>query len=186
MRKGAMLDLVLTNKERLVSNMNLKGSLGCHNHEMVEFKILRVPKRVQSKLAALDFRRANFELFRELLERVTWEKALEGRNAQESCSIFKDRLLQAQNQCILRKRKASKNARMPEWINKELLDLLKLKKKVYRECKEELEIWLQGIKRKLRCSVTSLHLSSWGRALATPPNLQIAMVRTLRRQIYLL
>jgi len=63
---------------------------------MVEFKILRVSERVHSKLATLGFRRADLELFRELLGRVTWEKALEGKGAQESWSIFKDHLLQAQ------------------------------------------------------------------------------------------
>ena len=119
MRKGAMLDFVLTNEEGLVSNVKLKGSLGCSDHKMVEFKILRVSKRVCSKLATLDFRRADFELFRELLGRVTWEKALEERRAQESWSVFKDHLLQAQKQCIPRKRKAGKNARRPPWINKE-------------------------------------------------------------------
>ncbi len=35
-RRGAMLDLVLTNKEGLVGNVELKGSLGCSDHEMVE------------------------------------------------------------------------------------------------------------------------------------------------------
>ena len=35
MRKGAMLDLVLTNQEEVVSNMKLKDSLGCSDHEMV-------------------------------------------------------------------------------------------------------------------------------------------------------
>ena len=108
-----MLDLVLTNKEWLVSNVKLKGSLGCHNHEMVEFKILRVSKRVHSKLAALDFRRADFSLIRELPGRVTWENALEGRGVQESWSAFKDHLLQAQKHCIPRKRKAGKDARRP-------------------------------------------------------------------------
>ncbi|KAF1441782.1 hypothetical protein FQV07_0011647, partial [Pygoscelis papua] len=38
-RRGAVLDLVLTNKEGLVGNVKLKGSLGCSDHEMVEFKI---------------------------------------------------------------------------------------------------------------------------------------------------
>ncbi|GAB0182896.1 hypothetical protein GRJ2_000754900 [Grus japonensis] len=38
-RRGAMLDLVLTNKEGLVGNVKLKGSLGCSDQEMVEFKI---------------------------------------------------------------------------------------------------------------------------------------------------
>ena len=45
-----MLDLVLTNKKGLVSNVKLKGSLGCSDHEMVEFKILRVSKGVHSSL----------------------------------------------------------------------------------------------------------------------------------------
>jgi len=44
MRRGAMLDLVLTNKEGLVGNGKLEGSLGCSDHEIVEFKILRVSK----------------------------------------------------------------------------------------------------------------------------------------------
>ncbi|GAB0178861.1 hypothetical protein GRJ2_000351400 [Grus japonensis] len=39
-RRGAMLDLVLTSKEGLVGNVKLKGSFGCSDHEMVEFKIL--------------------------------------------------------------------------------------------------------------------------------------------------
>ena len=60
---------------------------------MVEFKILRVSKRVHSKLVTLDLRRADFELFRELLGRVTWDKTLEGRGAQERWSVFKDHLL---------------------------------------------------------------------------------------------
>jgi len=81
MRRGAMLDLVLTNKEGLVGNVRLKGSLGCSGHEMVEFKILRATRRVRSKLTTLDFRRADFGLFRNLLSRVLWDKALKGRGA---------------------------------------------------------------------------------------------------------
>ena len=125
-----MLDLGPTNKEGLVSNMKVKGSAGCSDHEMVEFKTLRVSKTACSKL---DFRRADLELFGELLGGVTWEKALEGKGAQERKSVIKDHFLQAQKQGILRKRKAGKNARKPLWINKELLDLLRFTNRVYRE-----------------------------------------------------
>lgn len=69
-----MLDLGLTNQERLVSNMKFKDSLGCSDHEMLGFKILRASKRVCSKLTALDIRKADFHLFRELLCRVTWRE----------------------------------------------------------------------------------------------------------------
>ena len=60
------------------------------NYEMVEFKILRAMSRACSKLTTLDFRRADFGLFRDLLGKVSWDKALEGRGAQESWLIFKD------------------------------------------------------------------------------------------------
>ena len=65
-RRGAMLDLILTNKEGLVGDVKLKGSLGCSDHETVEFKILRAVRRAHSKLTTLDFRRADFGLFRDL------------------------------------------------------------------------------------------------------------------------
>ncbi|GAB0183649.1 hypothetical protein GRJ2_000830200 [Grus japonensis] len=129
MRRGAMLDLVLTNKEGLVGNVKVKGSLGCSDHEMVEFKILRAARRVHSKLTTLDFRRADFGLFRDLLGRVPWEKALEERGAQEIGLIFEDHLFQAQEQCIPTKRKSGKNTKRPVWMNKELLGKLKSKRK---------------------------------------------------------
>jgi len=56
---------------------------------------------------------------------------LEGRGDQESWLVFEANFLQAQNLCILRKRKTGENARRPLWIKK-LLDLSS-KKKVYRE-----------------------------------------------------
>ncbi|GAB0202510.1 hypothetical protein GRJ2_002716600 [Grus japonensis] len=66
MRRGATLDLVLTNKEGLVGDVKLKGSLGCSDHEMVEFRILEAVRSAHSKLIALDFRGADFGLFRNL------------------------------------------------------------------------------------------------------------------------
>lgn len=61
-----MLDLVLSNKEGLMGNVNLQGSLGSQDHEMVEFEILRAVRRVHNKLATLDFWRADFGPFRDL------------------------------------------------------------------------------------------------------------------------
>ena len=97
---------------------------------VVEFKILRAARRAHSKLSTLDFRRADFGLFRDLLGGVPWDTALEGRGAQESWLIFK--LLQAQKRCIPTKRQSGKNARMPPWMNKLILDKLKHKKETYR------------------------------------------------------
>ncbi|KFM11475.1 hypothetical protein AS27_04032, partial [Aptenodytes forsteri] len=89
----------------------------------------------------LAFRRADFGLFRDLLGRVPWAKALEGRGAQESWVIFRDHLLQAQERCIPTKRESGKNTRRPAWMNKELLDKLKHKKEAYRGWKQGQVAW---------------------------------------------
>ncbi|PKU37175.1 glycerol kinase [Limosa lapponica baueri] len=89
MKRSAMLDLVLTNEKVLVGNVKLKGSLDCSDHEMVEFKNLKAARRVDSKLT-LDIRREAFGFFWDLLGRVPWDKALEGKGAQECWLILKD------------------------------------------------------------------------------------------------
>ncbi|GAB0207924.1 hypothetical protein GRJ2_003258100 [Grus japonensis] len=142
MRRGAMLDLVLTNKEGLVGDVKLKGSLGCSDQEMVEFRILRAARRAHSKLTTLDFRRADFGLLRDLLGRIPWDKALEGRGAQDSWPIFKGHLLQAQERCIPTKRKSSKTTKRPPWMNKDAPGQSQTQKKeAYRGWKQGQVAW---------------------------------------------
>lgn len=94
LRRSAMMDFVLTNKEGLVGNVKLKGSLSFSGQELVEFKILGPAKRLHSKLSALDFRRTLSSLFKELLSRLPWNEALEERGAQRSWLTLKVHLLQ--------------------------------------------------------------------------------------------
>ncbi|GAB0209397.1 mitochondrial enolase superfamily member 1 [Grus japonensis] len=108
---------------------------------MAEFKILRGRSRAISRITTLDFRRGNFGLFRDLLGRIPWVRALEGKGAQESWSIFKHHFLQAQDWCILKSKKSSKGSRRPAWMSKELLEKLKGKKEVYRMWKKGLATW---------------------------------------------
>ncbi|GAB0208020.1 hypothetical protein GRJ2_003267700 [Grus japonensis] len=136
-----MLDLVLTNKEGLVGDVKLKGSLGCSDHEMVEIKILRAARRAHSKLTTLDIRRADFGLFRDLFGRIPWDKALEGRGAPDSWLIFKGHLLQAQEPCIPTKGKSSTNTKRPPWMNKELLGKVKHRKEAFRGWKQGQVAW---------------------------------------------
>ncbi|GAB0205478.1 mitochondrial enolase superfamily member 1 [Grus japonensis] len=141
MRRGAMLDLIFTNKEGLVGDVKLKGSLGCSDHKMVEFRILRAARRALSKLTTLNFSRADFGLSRDLLGRIPWDKALEGRGAQDSWPTFKGHLLQAQQRCIPTKRKSGKNTKRPPWMNKELLGKVKQKKEAFRGWKQGQVAW---------------------------------------------
>jgi len=83
-RKGVLLDLVFTNKEGLVTDVMMGGSLGCSSHEMVEFKILCGKSKVICRIANLDFRRAKFDFFKHLLGGIPWAQVLESKVAHES------------------------------------------------------------------------------------------------------
>jgi len=140
-RRGTLLNLVLTNKEGLVEDVKVTGRLSCSDHEMVEFRILHGGSRAVSRIKTLDFRRANFGLFEELLGGILWIRALEGRGGQESWSLFKYHFLHAQDWCIPLSKKSSKGGRRPTWMSKELLEELRWKRKVHGMWKEGQGTW---------------------------------------------
>lgn len=59
----------------------------------VEFKILGVRRRKVSRVATLDFKRADIKLLRELVSSVPWESDLESPGAHES--FFHSHLLKS-------------------------------------------------------------------------------------------
>lgn len=67
MRRGALLNTVLTNREGLVGDVKAGGSLGYSDHEIAEFSVLQEGSWARNSITTLDFRRANFGFFRDLL-----------------------------------------------------------------------------------------------------------------------
>jgi len=64
MRRDVLLDLVLMNKEGLDEDVKAGGSLGSNDQEMVNFRILCGGSRAICRIKTLDFRRADFGLFK--------------------------------------------------------------------------------------------------------------------------
>ncbi|KAK4827580.1 hypothetical protein QYF61_019482 [Mycteria americana] len=136
-REGAPLDLLFTNREGLVSDVMVGGCLGQSDHEMIEFLIRGEAARGVGKTATLDFRRADFSLFRRLVDRVPWEAALMGKGVQEGWTFFKEEVLKAQERAVPRCRKTSRRGRRPAWLTRELWLELRRKRRVY-------DLWKKG------------------------------------------
>ena len=81
-RGSKILDLLFVNREGLVGNVKAGGRLGHSDHKMLDFSILVEPQSGVSRTATLDFWRAQFNLFRTMVERVPWEVVLESVGAQ--------------------------------------------------------------------------------------------------------
>jgi len=69
----------------------------------------------------MDFQRADFGLFRTLIERVPWEKVLKGKGVQEGWTFFKEEVLKAQEQAVPMCRKTNRRGIGQAWLNRGLL-----------------------------------------------------------------
>jgi len=63
------------------------------------------------RIKTLDFRRAKFGLFKDLLGGIPWVRALEVRGVQDIWLQFKHHFLRAQDRCIPLSKKSSKAGR---------------------------------------------------------------------------
>ena len=86
----------------------------------------------------MDFQRADFVLFRQLLDRIPWEMVLKGIGVQEGWELFKKEVLMAQEQAVPRCSKRSRRQRRQPWLNRELWLQLKDKRRVY-------SLWRKGL-----------------------------------------
>ncbi|KAJ7428451.1 hypothetical protein WISP_01229 [Willisornis vidua] len=99
-RGGGLLDLLFTNREGLVGDVVVRGCLGHSDHETIEFSILRDARRAINKPSTLDFQRADFGLFRRLIQSIAWKTTLENKGVQEGWMYFKKEVLSAQEQVV--------------------------------------------------------------------------------------
>jgi len=80
----AILDLLVTNASELISDAKTGGSLGCSDHALVEFTVLRDMGQAKSKVWTLSFRKAKFQLVKELGNMTPWEDAIRDNRAEQS------------------------------------------------------------------------------------------------------
>ena len=89
-RGDVILDLLVTNASRLIDDIKTGVSLGCSHHTPVKFAVLTNTGEEKSKVRTLNFRKANFQLFKEFISRTPWETALRDKGAEQSWQIFTD------------------------------------------------------------------------------------------------
>jgi len=75
---------LLTNAEEIIKSVKVGGSLGCSDRAMVEFVISRTVGLAKSGVRTLNFGRANFKLFKELLAQIPWDAVLKDKDVEEN------------------------------------------------------------------------------------------------------
>ena len=131
---GNILDLVLTNKEGLVSNMEMLGRVGMSDHEIISFNV-KIDDNINSNnQTRLDYPRANFDRMREELRKHEWEKEMEGRTVEDIWKKIKGRLHELMTKHVPMKRACKTNN--PLWIDNETKMLIRKKRAAWKKWKE--------------------------------------------------
>ena len=103
--------------------------------------ILKNAGLAKSRARTLCFRRAKFQLLKELLRGIPWETVLKGMGTEQSWQLFKDTLLRVQQLSIHQQRKLSRGHRRPSWLCKDLQLKLREKREMYRKWKQGCVSW---------------------------------------------
>jgi len=91
-----------------------------------------------------NFRKANFQFFKEIVSRTSWEMVLRYRGPEQSWQIFKDTFHTAQELSFPRCKKLGKEGKRPAWWSQDLMVKLKSKRELHRQ-------WKQGQGRVYGC-----------------------------------
>lgn len=75
--------------------------MGCNDYSLVEFMTLRNTGLANSRVRVLNFKRTNFQRFKELLNEILWETVLRDIGIEQSWQLFKDIFLRAQELSVL-------------------------------------------------------------------------------------
>ncbi|KFQ24241.1 hypothetical protein N331_03502, partial [Merops nubicus] len=89
----------------------------------------------------LNFRKTNFHLFRELVNRNPWKAVLRNKGAEESWQISKEAFHRAQELSLPLCRISGKKGKRPAWLSHELLVVLMNKVKLHTELKQGQVSW---------------------------------------------
>lgn len=82
-RGNMLLDLFLTNTEDFIVEIKTGRRLGCSDHALVQFSILKGTGLIKGRIKILHLRKANFWVFRALVYEDAWETALRDKGANE-------------------------------------------------------------------------------------------------------
>ena len=71
--------------------------------------------QLKSKVRTMNFRKAKFQLFKELVNGTPLQTALRNKGAEQSWQIFKDAFHRAQELSVSRCKKSGKEGKRPAW-----------------------------------------------------------------------
>ena len=126
-----VLDLLLTNEEGMLTELQYLPGLGKSDHVVLSFQLACYTSPSESNTARLHFHRADFRKMNGLIAGTDWQR-LGSSNVGEGYKVFKESLDNIIATCIPVAR--SRQARKSIYLNSSALKLRKLKNSLWQRC----------------------------------------------------
>ena len=132
-RENNILDLIFTTTENLISEVNIGPVFSGSDHRLITFRMkIEASKMKASKEKVPDFRRANFNRLRTILNNSNWNKVSRESDIDKAWEAFTTELNNAVTLCVpYRNRRLPTNK--PKWWNNEISKIISLKKRAYKK-----------------------------------------------------
>ena len=137
-RKQAVLDLVLTDEEHMVSDVQSLGPVASSDHNWLTWNLEATPHQSVKPTTSnkqRDFNKADIAGFRKELSDIDWSNLLVPLSVEEAWQAFRDKLLECEKRYIPLKK--CKRTFKPMWMTYKAME--KVQKKhiglVYAKCK---------------------------------------------------
>lgn len=129
-RIGALPALLFVTREGLRGEVVTGGCLDHSDHEVVVFQIVGVWRKKHQENFVPGHGKSRFWAAEEVASMDPWGSAAEGIGVHECWSLFKSRLLRAQEQAFPKEGKSSKQCKGLPWLSRDLLREFRQKERV--------------------------------------------------------
>jgi hypothetical protein len=127
-QKSNILDLIFTNEENMISDLEYWSPLGKSDHSLMKFKLNCYISRQSSTQIRFDYNRGNYEEMRKELSDINWEEELSDRKTVEEIWSFIKGNIQIVTDKYIPKRKSAQTTQKKLGILNEKV-LAKIRKK---------------------------------------------------------
>ena len=130
-QQPSLLDLVITNEDGMIKELNSRNPLGKSDHAVISFTLTcYLEADDDNQHERYMYNKGNYDKMREELKTVNWETVLENEDANNSWNIFANKLKEAMDSNVPKskpKLETNNKPRKPLWMSKDAMTKVKKK-----------------------------------------------------------
>ena len=133
-RHGAILDLVLSDNRRLVTELEMCEGVGNSDHNKAMFNITLEYKAKDNNIFVPNNNQSDFEGIRYKLAQINWEAEFSGLGTFESWNLFKDMLSHLMDMHIHYRQRRNRKSK-PVWLTNDIHRAIQAKSIAFKKLK---------------------------------------------------